>query len=139
MQGFVKHVDDSSAALLLANPEVAPWERRAGRVGLGFAGDSADRPPRERERERGREVRGDARRRSRSRSRGRDIVLARTCPSFSRGCLRLEMGEVRDEIATEGSHTVALLSKAEHDAAKLLPSEMICLHLYQSRSILVKI
>lgn len=66
MQGFVKHVDDSSAALLLANPEVAPWERRAGRVGLGFAGDGEDRAPRDRERE----GRGDRRRRSRSRSRG---------------------------------------------------------------------
>ncbi len=62
LQGFVKEVEDSSAALLLNNPAVAPYERRAGKIGLGFSG----REDRSRSRER------VFRSRSRSRSRGRD-------------------------------------------------------------------
>ena len=70
-QGFVKEVADSSAALLAHNPEVAPWERRAGRGGLGL-GDEPARVPRDRPRSRERRrSRSRERRRSRSRERRR--------------------------------------------------------------------
>lgn len=79
LQGFVKEVADSSAALLRSNPEVAPWQRRAGRIGLGgLEGDAPRRRDdraysRERERRRSRSRSRDRdRRRSRSRSRDRD-------------------------------------------------------------------
>ena len=77
MEGFVKHVDDSSASLLLNNPEVAPWERRAGRVGLGFSSEAdevihTNRARRSRSRSRTRDRGRDHQRARRSRSRSRD-------------------------------------------------------------------